>query len=216
MTNRTAQPSKALQHFLDEPVVRLMMKADRVDRDDLLRLIQTAAQRATALSSGDELSSFHSDAADCDGYRRGVGIVLMNRVGLVFAGRRLDRADAWQMPQGGLEPHETAREAAVRELREEIGPQCVEIISDTAGWFKYDLPDELVKQNLRPWRGQIQKWFLMRFCGEDAHINVATEHPEFSEWRWMSPADLLEAIVSFKRPLYRRVFEEFADIIGPY
>lgn len=147
-------------------------------------------------------------------YRRGVGIVLFNRDGLVFTARRLDtRVEAWQMPQGGIDEGETPLQAALRELKEEIGTDAAEVIAETRGWLTYDLPAELVGKVWKGrYRGQTQKWFALRFTGQDADIDINTEHPEFAEWRW-SPFDrLVDRIVPFKRELYRAVCREFAPL----
>jgi putative (di)nucleoside polyphosphate hydrolase len=152
-------------------------------------------------------------------YRRNVGVVLVNRDGLVFAGQRRDsETPAWQMPQGGIDEGESPLEAALRELEEETGVprELVRIEAETPGWLRYDLPPEI---RSRVWkgryRGQEQKWFLMRFLGDDSQINIATAHPEFSEWAWLSPRDLVERIVPFKRDVYARVMEAFADRLTP-
>ncbi|WP_238373217.1 RNA pyrophosphohydrolase [Heliomarina baculiformis] len=151
-------------------------------------------------------------------YRPCVGVMLVNELGEVFVGQRRDRdQDAWQMPQGGVDKGEEARDAALRELWEETGvtSDLVEIIGESELWLPYDLPHELVPNIWKGrYRGQEQKWFLMRFTGEDAQIDIATEHPEFSEWRWLPVADLVPNIVPFKREVYERVVEEFAPLLG--
>jgi len=148
-------------------------------------------------------------------YRKNVGIVLMNRDGRIFAGQRIDNPGAaWQMPQGGIDAGEKPREAALRELFEETGVRAdlVEKIAKTEDWVTYDLPDDLIGQIWGgKYRGQKQKWFLFRFNGEDSDVNIATEHPEFSVWQWMEPAEVVEKIVPFKRAVYEQVFEIFAE-----
>jgi len=148
-------------------------------------------------------------------YRKNVGIVLMNRDGRIFAGQRIDNPGAaWQMPQGGIDAGEKPREAALRELFEETGVRAdlVEKIAKTEDWVTYDLPDELIGNIWGgKYRGQKQKWFLFRFNGEDSDVNIATEHPEFSVWQWMEPAEVVEKIVPFKRAVYEQVFEIFAE-----
>jgi putative (di)nucleoside polyphosphate hydrolase len=148
-------------------------------------------------------------------YRRGVGVMLLNRDGKVFVGARIDNSDdAWQMPQGGIDEGEDPWTTALRELEEETGipPRLVERIADCPERLKYRLPDELVGVLWKePWVGQDQDWFLARFLGSDADVNIAAaEHPEFREWQWVAPADLPELIVPFKRDLYRRLLREFA------
>ncbi|PKP84305.1 MAG: RNA pyrophosphohydrolase [Alphaproteobacteria bacterium HGW-Alphaproteobacteria-2] len=146
-------------------------------------------------------------------YRPCVGVMLANTQGLVFAGQRLDSEfDAWQMPQGGIDPGEAPEAAALRELREETGvpARAVEVLDRTAEAIPYDLPHDLVP---RLWggrfRGQSQIWFLMRLLGEDSFIDIRTEHPEFSRWCWMAPDTLLERIVPFKRATYAQVIAAF-------
>lgn len=144
-------------------------------------------------------------------YRPGVGIMLMSPAQRVFVARRIDMpSDAWQMPQGGIDAGESPDTAARRELKEEIGTDRAELVAESRDWLSYDLPADLVP---RLWGGrfvgQRQKWFLMRFTGQDADIDIATEHPEFSAWKWAEPADLPALIVPFKRDLYRAVLDEF-------
>jgi putative (di)nucleoside polyphosphate hydrolase len=147
-------------------------------------------------------------------YRPCAGVVLMNGSGLVFAGRRIDTPDAWQMPQGGIDGTETPREAALRELTEETGIRhdLVEVVAETPGWVFYDLPPALLG---RIWNGrfggQRQKWLLLRFLGQDGDIRIDTHHPEFDRWQWMRADALLEHIVPFKRAVYAEVLSTFRD-----
>jgi putative (di)nucleoside polyphosphate hydrolase len=148
-------------------------------------------------------------------YRPCAGVMLVNPAGLVFAGQRIDNpGPAWQMPQGGIDEGETPEAAALRELREETGlpAAAVQILARTPDWLHYDLPPELVPMIWKGrYRGQKQHWFLMRFLGADSEIDIATPDPEFSRWCWMTPEDLVERIVPFKRDLYTRVFAAFRD-----
>ena len=150
-------------------------------------------------------------------YRPCVGIMLFNRDGHVFIGQRIDQTlEGWQMPQGGIDEGETPREAALRELEEEIGTRNAEILREHPEWLKYDLPPRLVGLSLRGrYRGQTQKWFAMRFLGEDSQINLATPHPEFSHWKWAPIEDLQRLIVPFKRDTYAKVIAAFRDLAKP-
>lgn len=148
-------------------------------------------------------------------YRLGVGIMLLNAQKQVFVGRRIDmRSEAWQMPQGGVDEGEEPQQAALRELEEEIGTAKAEILGESAQWIDYDLPQHLVPELWGgKFRGQRQKWYIMRFTGEDADINLETAHPEFFEWKWAEPAALPDLIVPFKRELYQRIVEEFSPYL---
>lgn len=147
-------------------------------------------------------------------YRKGVGIMLLDRGGRVFVARRIDMPSAaWQMPQGGIDAGETPLEAAWREMLEEIGTDRAELIAESRRWLRYDLPAELAAQLWRGrFRGQEQKWFAFRFTGSDSDIDIETEHPEFLDWKWVEMAELPGLIVPFKRPLYESVVEEFARL----
>jgi len=147
-------------------------------------------------------------------YRPAVGIMLLNRQGEVFVGRRIDMPvmPAWQMPQGGIDPGETPCQAAMRELEEEIGTAKVVLLGESRVWLKYDLPIELAGGIWGGrYRGQRQKWFVMRFIGTNADINLATEHPEFDAWQWVAPERLPDLIVPFKRQLYIDILAEFRE-----
>jgi putative (di)nucleoside polyphosphate hydrolase len=151
-------------------------------------------------------------------YRRGVGVMLVNGGGKVFVAARIDnRAEAWQMPQGGLDEDEEAWEGALRELEEEtgIGPHLVAQIACSPQLHYYRLPDELIGKVWKgsQWIGQKQAWFLCRFLGTDADINLETEVPEFRDWRWVERERLPELIVPFKRDLYREILDAFAEYL---
>ena len=152
--------------------------------------------------------------SDDKNYRRGVGVMLLNREGKVFVGRRIDNTDeAWQMPQGGIDEGEEPWATAQRELEEETGiaPQLVERIAEGPEQLRYDLPDA-IRGRLwgGKWKGQLQDWYLARFLGQDHDVNIATHDPEFCDWKWVEPSALPDLIVPFKRDLYRRLLQEFA------
>jgi putative (di)nucleoside polyphosphate hydrolase len=148
-------------------------------------------------------------------YRPCVGVMLINAEGRIFAGQRLDApagTAAWQMPQGGIDDGEKPRVAALRELWEETGvtADLVEKIAKTEDWVTYDLPPELLgKVWGGKYKGQRQKWFLYRFLGADDQINIATDHPEFREWRWVGADEMVASIVPFKRAVYEQVVAAF-------
>jgi putative (di)nucleoside polyphosphate hydrolase len=148
-------------------------------------------------------------------YRSAVGVMLLNAENRVFVGQRLDnQLDAWQMPQGGLDPGESAEEGALRELEEETGiaRELVEIVACASRQLDYDLPHDLQgKVWGGRYRGQRQTWYLCRFLGTDADVRIDTPDPEFRAWKWAEPAELPAMIVPFKRELYAAVLREFAE-----
>lgn len=148
-------------------------------------------------------------------YRKGVGMMLLNKQGRVFVAKRIDMtSEAWQMPQGGIDEGEDPRGAALRELKEEVGTDNATILGESAGWYDYDLPEDLIP---KVWggryRGQTQKWFVLRLNGNDHDIDIMSggEHAEFSEWKWVDITQLPEIIVPFKRELYAALVEEFKE-----
>jgi len=150
-------------------------------------------------------------------YRPAAGVMLLNADNKVFVAQRIDTTlEAWQMPQGGLDPGEDARAGALRELEEEtgIGPDLVEVIAMSRQELLYDLPADLAGKLWKGrYRGQRQTWFLARFLGRDSDIDLETPHPEFRAWKWAEPGDLPDMIVPFKRALYENVLREFAHLI---
>lgn len=148
-------------------------------------------------------------------YRPSVGLMIINNKFEVFVGKRLDsKTEAWQMPQGGIDDGETPRVSALREMKEEIGTNNAEIIAETKQWYHYDLPFYLISKlwNGR-YRGQRQKWFLLKYLGADEDITIDNEHPEFIAWKWVKMEELPQIIVPFKKSLYISVIEEFRDVI---
>jgi putative (di)nucleoside polyphosphate hydrolase len=149
-------------------------------------------------------------------YRMNVGAALFNRDGLVFVGRRADLGSAggaWQMPQGGIDPGEDPRLAVMRELEEETGIAQAEILAEHPDWIDYDLPPHLIGAVLGgKYRGQRQRWFALRFLGQDSDIRLdAHTHPEFVEWKWVPLEQTPELGVPFKRATYERLIRDFAE-----
>jgi putative (di)nucleoside polyphosphate hydrolase len=140
-------------------------------------------------------------------YRPCVGIMLLNTEGKVFVGKRIDQTvEGWQMPQGGIDKGESPRQAALRELKEEVGTGNAEILGEMEDWLTYDLPPHLVGLAFHgKYRGQRQKWFALRFTGKDSDIDLAAHEPEFSEWQWAALESLPNLIVPFKRDTYKAV-----------
>lgn len=151
-------------------------------------------------------------SAPPEGYRRGVGLVLVNREGKIFLGeRRGPMLNAWQMPQGGIDPGETPAEAAHRELAEEVGTDRVTLLEETPAWYAYELPRSIAPRVWKGrYRGQAQKWFLFRFEGADSDIDLEAHDPEFSAWRWASRDEVLAAAWEVKLDLYRTVLSLFS------
>jgi len=147
-------------------------------------------------------------------FRSGVGIMLLNQHDDIFVGRRTRTpGGTWQMPQGGIDDGEKPLAAALRELREETGTDNIQVLAESETWLRYELPPDLIGKAWQGrWRGQQQKWFAMRYLGRDADINIATEHPEFSAWRWVPAPGLPNLIVSFKRQVYLDVLEQFRTV----
>ncbi len=212
MTDSTrTNPGILLDELLADPLIRLIMCADKVDPAQIQELYRPLLDRHADTAAPQSDGYLGIDAARSPEFRPGVGIMLLNRHDRVLVGRRARIPnDAWQMPQGGIDEGEQPIAAALRELREEIGTDHVEVLAESNTWLRYELPPSQIGKAWKGrWRGQQQKWFAMRFLGGDAEINVATEHPEFSAWRWVSAAELPNLIVSFKRQVYLDVLHQF-------
>lgn len=153
---------------------------------------------------------------DSDGFRQGVGIILINAKRQVFLAKRIGKI-AWQFPQGGMKEEETPEEAMFRELKEEVGlqPEDVKVLSCTRRWLRYRLPSRLVRRQTQPvCIGQKQKWFLLQLVNKDARFDLeATETPEFDAWAWVSYWYPLTQVVAFKRRVYNMAMREFARIV---
>lgn len=197
------------EELLSDPLIELVMRADRIDR----HAVRGQLSRAS-LSHYPRRHADGGEKAAPEAYRPSVGIALFNYTGEVLMGRRCDLAhEAWQMPQGGIDPGETPEEAARRELKEETGTDDVILLGQRTGPVQYDLPTDLVGRTWGGhWRGQEQIWFAFGFLGEDADINVHTAHPEFCDWKWVPLHAVFEMVVDFKQPAYAQVVEAFAPL----
>ena len=149
-------------------------------------------------------------------YRSGVGIVVLNKKNKVFVARRIDNPkNFWQMPQGGVDKNEDFLTAAFRELDEETSIKSVELIKELDGFITYNLPDHLLGIIWKgKYKGQTQKWFIMRFIGQDSEININTKHPEFLEWKWVELSEITKLVVNFKLDLYQEVQKKVEKIIN--
>ena len=148
--------------------------------------------------------------------RTGVGIAVLNSNNQIFVGKRKDNPfDKWQMPQGGVEPDEPLLEAMKRELREETSIVNIEVLKEFNQWLEYELPENLIGKIWKgKYRGQKQKWFIVRFTGEESEININTKHPEFIEWKWIDMNLLPDLIVNFKKHIYKDVLLELKNYIN--
>tara|TARA_B110001452_G_C15069405_1_gene373235 strand:+ start:307 stop:777 length:471 start_codon:yes stop_codon:yes gene_type:complete len=148
--------------------------------------------------------------------RTGVGIVVLNSKDKVFVGKRKDNPfDKWQMPQGGVELNEPLIKAMKRELIEETSIENIQVLKELDQWLEYELPENLVGKIWRgKYRGQKQKWFIVRFLGNDSEINIKTKHPEFIEWQWVNIDQLPDLIVLFKKHVYKKIAEELKKFIN--
>ena len=142
--------------------------------------------------------------------RIGVGIVVLNNENKVFVGKRIDNPENfWQMPQGGIDKNENSLQAAKRELKEETGIQSIQLIKELDEWLEYDLPENLLGKIWQgKYRGQKQKWYIMKFVGKEDEININTKNPEFLDWKWIEPSKLPDIAVNFKVNLYKKIKKE--------
>jgi len=145
--------------------------------------------------------------------RIGVGIILLNSNNQVFVGKRIDNPkNFWQMPQGGVNQNENFLEAAKRELEEETGIKSVKLIKELSGWFEYNLPKNLLGIWKGKYKGQKQKWFIMKFIGKNNEIKIKTKNPEFLSWKWIEPSELPNIAVSFKLNIYKKLKQELNSL----
>jgi putative (di)nucleoside polyphosphate hydrolase len=148
-------------------------------------------------------------------YRPNVGLMLIDLNRRIFVGERAGIPGAWQMPQGGVDRGETPIEAACRELIEEVGTSRALLLRESRDWLTYDFPPEIDLRRWKGrWRGQAQKWFALAFTGTDADIDIRAHDHEFDAWKWATPAELLDWIIPFKRPVYDAVLKEFSDLVA--
>jgi len=147
--------------------------------------------------------------------RLGVGIILLNNKNKVFVGKRIDNPKKfWQMPQGGINSNENTFQAAKRELEEETGITKAKLIKELNEWLIYELPKNLLGKIWKGrYRGQKQKWFVMKFEGKDQEINVNTNNPEFLDWKWVDSSELPKIVVNFKVNIYKKLLKELSNII---
>jgi putative (di)nucleoside polyphosphate hydrolase len=159
------------------------------------------------------MMKFHFDL-----YRPGVGAIILNPEGKVLVGKRCGQSgEAWQLPQGGIDPNEDLQVALFRELMEEIGTNNLEILHESQDWYQYDVPEDIATRLWQGrYKGQRQKWYLLRFLGVDQEIVVATEHPEFEEWKWIDFLALEPYIIHFKKQLYHELIRDFHPLIKLY
>tara|TARA_B100001765_G_scaffold93997_1_gene57742 strand:+ start:73 stop:552 length:480 start_codon:yes stop_codon:yes gene_type:complete len=148
--------------------------------------------------------------------RMGVGIVLLNSENKVFVGKRIDNPGIfWQMPQGGVDNNEKFSDAALRELNEETSIKSVEIIKEIENWYTYELPGYMLGKIWKgKYKGQKQKWFIMKFIGKEKEINLNTKRPEFLEWKWVEPKNLTKVVVNFKLRVYKEILKEIEKILN--
>ena len=146
--------------------------------------------------------------------RNGVGIILLNKENKIFVGKRIDNpTNSWQMPQGGIDQNESIIDAAKRELKEETGITNVEVVKELKYWLTYELPNNLLGKIWKGrYRGQKQKWFIMKFLGEIEEINIKTQHPEFLEWKWIDAKELPDIAVHFKIDVYKKLLKEIINL----
>ena len=151
-------------------------------------------------------------------YRSCVGLMVFNKIGQIFCGQRLDnKAEAWQLPQGGIDEGETPIEAGFRELKEETSIVNVEFVSEYPEWLNYDIPLPLANALWEgKFRGQTQRWLLFSFTGIDNEININTAHPEFKNWEWINPTQLPLKAISFKQEIYSKINKAFIPIINNF
>jgi putative (di)nucleoside polyphosphate hydrolase len=158
----------------------------------------------------------NDDSYDALPYRLGVGLMLLNQENKILIGQRIDtKINGWQMPQGGIDEGETPSKAVLREMEEEIGTNKGIIISETKSWYFYDIPKFMIPKLWNgQYKGQKQKWFLIKFTGNDSDIHLDTKNQEFREWQWCSLDEIMNLVVPFKKTLYKAIIKEFKKFLN--
>lgn len=207
----------SIDELLNDPLVRMIMRADRVTEQQLITSVTGVLDELSA-GSAHAPTEVRRGRSDSD-YRPRVGIILFNKHNQVFVGQRRHAApnDVWQMPQGDIEKSEQPRNAALRALRTQIGTDKAEILAEDKNWLFYELPVGVTgRVRHKGGRGEKQKWFVMRFRDRESNIDVDNGTSEFYDWKWISISELPKHIVSFKKLVYLSAMEEFLDALGPY
>lgn len=205
-----------LNELLADPIVQMLMRADHITEEQI-RALTGAISSGAGVTPGQGPAAIGAaggagdDERAAGEYRPSVGIVLLNADNEVLVGRRRGVKDSpWQLPQGAIEEGEDPRAAALRELKEETGTDNAVILAESRDWLYYDLPPQ-IRAGYGPWRGQRQKWFVMRFLGTHAEIDV-TGDVEFCDWKWVLPEELPGLAVPFKRSIYTSLLDEFGHL----
>lgn len=207
----------SLNDLLNDPLVRMVMRADQVTEEHLISSV-TGVLHELSVGSANAPTQVKRGRSECD-YRPRVGIILLNKHNQVFVGQRRHGApsEIWQMPQGSINEDEDTRDAALRALRTQIGTDNADVLAEDKSWLYYELPVGVTgRVRHKGGRGERQKWFVMRFKGQESDIDVDRGASEFCDWKWISISELSKHIISFKKLVYLSAMEEFLDALGPY